>query len=119
MAQRSDSRASKQTLIRSPKNQAHGLGKVASPGARQATRFTVKTSSASTVFGRPQAADAEMVNDPWQNLTNAVSPLPVSGGAASRINRWKVNDLRSESGRSCSEIGGVPVLRGGCPQREE
>jgi len=40
----------------------------------------VKTSSASAVFGHPQAADAEMVNDPWQNLTTAVSPFAVNLG---------------------------------------
>jgi hypothetical protein len=62
------------------------------PTARQAARLAVKTSSASSVFGHPQAADAEMVNGPWQNLPNAISPFPVNPGAASRFYRGEVEE---------------------------
>ena len=71
------------------------------------------TSSASSLFGHPQAADAEMVNDPWRNLTNAVSPLPVNLVAGCRFYRVKVEEWRPEAGRSRRLVGALPVLPSG------
>lgn len=47
----------------------------------------LRTASAFSAFDHPQAADAERVNGPWHNLTNAVSPCPVNAGAASQFYR--------------------------------
>ena len=37
------------------------------------------------MFGHPQAAYVEMVNGPWQNLTNVVNPFPVNLGGSFQV----------------------------------